>query len=468
MGFLIYDVAFLVIFTLWVVWFLYTRKHNLTREGIIYLYRTQLGIRFINYIGKKFRKTLNVAQYFSVALGYVLMVGIIWVLGFSVYTYIKFPQITQIIKAPPILPLIPYFPKLFNLESFFPPLYFTYWILAILVVAVVHEFAHGFFAKFHGIKIKSTGFAFLGPILGAFVEPDEKQMSKKSIFAQLSILSGGVFANIITAVVFFLILWGLFGLAFQPGGVIIASYASGIVNIDDIESINGQEFNGEFLFGEDNLTKITAGRDYLISTENLKSQVEFTKSHEINKLRLFYDAPSINNEITGAISKVNGEEVKDIEDLSKTLSKYSPGDQISVETKISNDEINNYEIILGKNPHDETKPFLGINLNVNERKGIRGVLGSPLFFKDSAIYYEEKSPPIVFFYYLVWWIMLINFFVALFNMLPVGILDGGRFFYLTALAITRSEKRAKKVYKVMAYFILLIFIALIVGWLIAL
>ena len=39
--------------------------------------------------------------------------------------------------------------------------------------------------------------------------------------------------------------------------------------------------------------------------------------------------------------------------------------------------------------------------------------------------------------------MIINLLVALFNMLPLGFLDGGRFFYLTFLGLTGSEKVAK-------------------------
>ena len=72
-NFLFYDILFLIFFTIWVVWFLYTRKHNLKREGIIYLYRTQLGVKFIDYIGKKYRKTIGVAQYFAITIGFILI-----------------------------------------------------------------------------------------------------------------------------------------------------------------------------------------------------------------------------------------------------------------------------------------------------------------------------------------------------------------------------------------------------------
>ena len=54
----------------------------------------------------------------------------------------------------------------------------------------------------------------------------------------------------------------------------------------------------------------------------------------------------------------------------------------------------------------------------------------------------------------LWWIALINLLVALFNMLPLGILDGGRFFYLTIFSITKSEKAAKIVSSAITYIIL--------------
>ena len=123
---------------------------------------------------------------------------------------------------------------------------------------------------------------------------------------------------------------------------------------------------------------------------------------------------------------------------------------------------------MGENPIDKEKAFLGITLNIDGGTGFRSLLRGVLFFSNSTIYYEEINQPLVFFYYLVWWIVIINFFVALFNMLPVGILDGGRFFYLTILGLTRSEKITKKIYKIMVYFIIIIFLLLILSWLFAL
>jgi len=73
MSFISYDITFLVIFTLFVVIFLYKRRHNLKREGLLYLYRTKLGIQFIDWTNKKYGKILEKLQYIVVACGYFLM-----------------------------------------------------------------------------------------------------------------------------------------------------------------------------------------------------------------------------------------------------------------------------------------------------------------------------------------------------------------------------------------------------------
>src|SRR3989338_2684361 len=112
-GFIVYDLIFLALFTLFVIIFLYTRKHNLQRQGILYLYRTQLGVRFIDKFAKRFKNILKPLQYVILVSGYSLMVGILWLLGRTVYLYLTTP-IANVIRAPPIAPLIPYFPKNFR------------------------------------------------------------------------------------------------------------------------------------------------------------------------------------------------------------------------------------------------------------------------------------------------------------------------------------------------------------------
>ncbi|MEK6846831.1 MAG: site-2 protease family protein, partial [Nanoarchaeota archaeon] len=67
---------------------------------------------------------------------------------------------------------------------------------------------------------------------------------------------------------------------------------------------------------------------------------------------------------------------------------------------------------------------------------------------------------------LLWWIVMINVLVALMNMLPVAILDGGRFFYLTIAGITKSDEWGKKIYSWMTWFILILISVMMAKWLI--
>jgi membrane-associated protease RseP (regulator of RpoE activity) len=49
-------------------------------------------------------------------------------------------------------------------------------------------------------------------------------------------------------------------------------------------------------------------------------------------------------------------------------------------------------------------------------------------------------------------------------MLPVGIFDGGRFFYLTVLALTKSEKTAKRLFVFSTQFFIFILLLLLIFW----
>ena len=198
MSFLFYDIILFVAFCTLAVVFLRRNKKNVKREGIIYLYKSGFGIKLMDSIVKHARKFLNFISVYVVIIGFIGMAAMIFLLIASAY---KMATIPIAIKTPPVVPLLPWipFPGL-------PTLYFTYWIIAIFLLAVVHEGCHGIFSRLNDIKIKSTGFGFLGPLPLAFVEPDEKQMAKKGFKAQLSILAAGPVSNFALAALVFLLI----------------------------------------------------------------------------------------------------------------------------------------------------------------------------------------------------------------------------------------------------------------------
>ncbi len=467
-NFIVYDVIFLIAFALFVSIFLYTRKHNLKREGLLFLYRAGWGIKLINKVGNKYKKTIKVLSYFSITTGYILMVTMFYMFGKIIYLYIAFPSVVKAIKIPPITPLIPYLPQVFKLD-FLPPFYFTYWIIIIAIIAISHEFSHGIFAAYDKIKIKSTGFGFfpffLPVFLAAFVELDEKKMAKKKIHSQLSILSAGTFANVLTAILFFGVIWIFFSLAFVPSGVVFDTYPYTLIGVSSITMINGINVqnltynNMADLMNNDTLNKITSENNFLITKKS------FAEQKGSDNIVVYYDAPAINANLERIITKINGKQLTSTDNLGKEISKYNPGEKVTLTLINKDGKEYNGDIILGENP-DTKKAWLGIGFNQRQQSGVFGKFVSLLSsFKKDHVYYTQRFDGIsVFIYNLLWWLALISISVALVNMLPVGIFDGGRFFYLTILAITKNEKIAKRAFAFSTYFILFLVFVLMVSW----
>lgn len=479
MEFYIYDLIFLALFCVFIAIFLYRNRKKLKREmKIAFLYKTKLGLKLINYIGKKYKKLLTSLKYIIIFTSYLLMVGICFLLGKSLFLYIRYPiLITKLIKAPPIAPLIPYFPKLFQMESFFPCFYFTYFIIALAIVAIVHELSHGIFMKHNKVKIKSTGIVFFGPILGAFVEQNEKDMKKLSKTNQMTILGAGVFANVITGIFFFLIWAGIFFVAFTPAGANFNNYAQSIIKIDSIDEINNftidnktntgiinfldsNKIKDNFLINEKNnslksIRIFANGVYYLSNIEILKTQLQ----QNVEYLILYEDFPAINLELKGNIIEFDYNQIKTYKDLEKIIKDYSPGEKINLKTK-NGENILEYNLTLVSNLRNPNKALIGIS-NQEIKTNIAENLA---FFKEKFTHYESNGKFLEFLYYLVFWIFLINLLVALFNMLPLSILDGGRFFYLTILGITKKEKTSKKIYKSLGFLILFLFLLAMAGW----
>ncbi len=464
----VFDIILLVIFTIIVSWFLWKNRNRLGKEGIIFLYRTEWGMKLIDNIGKKYKKLLDVLRYVIIITGYILMGGIVYLIIKTIKEYFWNQAFIGVIgNSPPIALVIPYFPRIFGYESFFPPFYFIYFILAIAIVAAVHEFAHGVYMRRYNIKIKSTGIAFLGPILGAFVEQDEKDMKKAKKIDQMTILGAGVFANIVVGILFFIILALFFSLLFTPLGIVINDYPYKVISISDITSIGNVPVDNPNLeqvveiIGNNSLINIKVGDE---SYSGIKGFSEDGQS-----IGLYYDAPAINTRLSGVITSVNGVKIDSIETLSQELLKYSPGEKVVLGIFDYND-VHNQDIILGENPENKDKAFIGV-ATISQNKYVKhynhfflAIHKSNLYILDNVYYSPKIQGVSEFIYYLFWWIVLLNLLVGFFNMLPAGIFDGGRFFYLTIVGITKSEKIAKRTFSVMTYLLLLVLFSIIAVW----
>src|SRR3989344_6452397 len=378
-----WDLILLVIFylILFTIFRIFRNKFEL-QWGIFALYRTKIGLDLMDKIAKKFPRTLNALSYVSVTIGFI---GMAITLVFLVIGALSFLSPVPQPQVAPVLPGVSI--------AGLPKLSFWHWIISILIAAVIHEFMHGVYARLNKIKIKSSGFAFLGPILAAFVEPDEKILVKKSNLHQIEIFSAGPFSNILLGLVFFFII----GFVTTP-----------------IQS---------------NLFESTG----IIVNTVMENQPAFNAG--------------LKTPFT--ITEINGKATNDIKSFLEATSNIKPGHKVSLVTLDAP-----YNIIAGENPDNKSKGFIGISnfdLDTKVKPEIESKYGS---FLPAAFSWINM---------LFFWIFVVSIGIGLFNLLPLGPVDGGRMFFSGLLVFFRNnEVRAKKIWSFFTMLCLfLIFINLV-------
>ncbi|MEM3555728.1 MAG: site-2 protease family protein [Candidatus Micrarchaeia archaeon] len=79
-------------------------------------------------------------------------------------------------------------------------------ILSLAVLLFFHEVSHGVLARVEKIRVKNSGLVLFGFLpIGAFVDPDEKQLQSSSKEKQKNVLVAGSSANFILCLIFFLL-----------------------------------------------------------------------------------------------------------------------------------------------------------------------------------------------------------------------------------------------------------------------
>ncbi len=117
-------------------------------------------------------------------------------------------------------------------------------ILALVLILVVHEGAHAVLSVIGRIPLLSSGIALFGVIpVGAFVEPDEARLNSKSKNVQTRVIVAGSTSNLLTAIVFFILLFAFLFITapFKETGWFVLE---GMENETIIYSVNGMEVDG--------------------------------------------------------------------------------------------------------------------------------------------------------------------------------------------------------------------------------
>lgn len=285
MGFLdfLIEYKFVVLFyTLIVLIVVKYRKKFTFQAKFIALYRTKVGINLMHKFADWFGPFIRGFGYVGIFIGYAGMALIMFFIFQGFYNLIFVPEAPATLA--PVIPGVP-IPG--------SPLFVPFWygITALFVVVAIHEFSHGVVSAAHKIKVKNSGIVFFGPLIGAFVEPDEEQLKNKNWWVQESLFAAGPVSNgVLSLVVAILLIVVLFPAAdrfVEPTGFYFEDVTEGYPAIDSgvlskitYTSVNEVAVNNASVL-EELLVEISPGDTVVIGNENLTNTIVTTTHPEI-------------------------------------------------------------------------------------------------------------------------------------------------------------------------------------------
>ncbi|MFW5852565.1 MAG: site-2 protease family protein [Nanoarchaeota archaeon] len=149
------------------------------------------------------------------------------------------------------------------------------------------------------------------------------------------------------------------------------------------------------------------------------------------------------------IMYVDGDEVLTVDEFTESLSDKSPGETISISTQSGE-----YDAVLNPRDDDSERGFLGVSVTqyVSENPGFVEKYG--LLALNLIKWFSE----------LFFWLFLLNIGIGLFNLLPLGIVDGGRMLQIALLGVFKNKKKgAEKVWKMVSLFFLFIVLFMVIS-----
>jgi membrane-associated protease RseP (regulator of RpoE activity) len=243
-----------------------------------------------------------------------------------------------------------------------------YFLLSIPIVLVVHEGAHGIVGVMEKIGIKTGGFAIFIAMFAGFVEPDEEQFSKAKKISRLRLIGAGPTSNVI--------------FAFALGAILFTNPMFAMVVPEPFLSSFYEEAEDGVLV----LSVIDGG-----------------------------GAQQAGIQENDVIIKINDVNIASAIDLQKNP--LEPGEMVNVTILRDGSEVV-FPVTIMESPDDPERGLIGIMRNDQPPKPIYNFidwgLDTPMGFQFSMF---------------LLWLWMISFFIGIINMLPLPILDGGKFIH---------------------------------------
>jgi len=407
------------------------------------------------WLGTRFPRFWLVIGTLAVLITFLSSIWIIWLL--IVQTQLL--ATSQISVGPGILVPSPTNQTTIGPGFFAVP--FWYWIISIAVLVIVHEGMHGVMASREKVRIKSLGWGLLAVIPLAFVEPDEKQLKKERPWKQLRVFAAGSFANYVVAFASLIALAFLAFSFFIPAGVgyqaLARDYpAAGVNMTGTITAINNFTIENSR-----NLSQVLReiGPNQTISVKTNNGTQEFTYMLQTVPEPEPSFAPDFSAYALASLEQAFPGTI----DFSKSVSDgfaYVTGNYQQPTWSSIQREIKMWEYVKSlypDNPKADSKiAFLESQLESHPRSGFIGIVG---VFDSTRIRpgLERYQESVTFLQGLMFFLFLINLGVGMFNMLPIGPLDGGRMWEIVFMRI--SPRYSKKLINILTWIMLAIIIA---------
>ena len=245
----------------------------------------------------------------------------------------------------------------------------TYFLLSIPIVLVIHEGAHGIVAALEKIKIKTGGFAVFIALFAGFVEPDEEEFDKAKKISKLRVIGAGATSNVMFAIVL--------------GAIMLTNPIFGMV----LESIP--------LFGE-----VILNTFYEVSQGVLILDIIPNSGAE--------QAGLLANDVITTINDIPIHGPADFPIL-------NPGEIASVSV-LRDGQALEFGLEVMASPDDPQRGLIGI------------MRDNSIPYKPVMDFIDWTSVDFNISMFLLW-LWMISFFIGIINMLPLPILDGGKFIH---------------------------------------
>ena len=191
----------LTIFIIWIVAITILEKKGILEKwglsriwGFALMWRTKKGRTLIDKMArpKGFWRVFLLAGMYVFYLGMAFMFIMLFISTVLVITtpFARPLGAEEVLVIPGINPYVP----------------FIYGLIALIIAVVAHEFSHGIIARVEGFRVKNLGLLFAVIPIGAFMEPDEEEVSKGPRLKRIKMYVAGPLINFAMAV-FFMILF---------------------------------------------------------------------------------------------------------------------------------------------------------------------------------------------------------------------------------------------------------------------